>query len=114
MSPLKAANLVIRFLLELCLFAALAYWGTQTGDGVVSVLLSIGAPVLAAVVWGSFVSVKAPMRLKGFWWFAIQALLFGAAVAALASLGHPVLAALFALAVGVNLAVLYAFYSTPT
>lgn len=114
MSPLKAANLTIRFLLELCLLAALAYWGTQTGEGIVSVLLSIAAPILAAVAWGTFVSVKAPRRLKGFWWFAIQVVLFGAAVAALISLGQPVLGILFVVAVGLNLAILYVYYSTPT
>jgi quinol-cytochrome oxidoreductase complex cytochrome b subunit len=113
-SPVLAANLTIRFLLELCLLAALAYWGTQTGEGFVSVLLSIAAPVLAAWVWGTFVAAKAPRRLKGFWWFAIQAVLFGAAVVALASLDHTVLAAAFALAVALNLALLYAFYSTPS
>ena len=114
MSPLKAANLTARFLLELCLLAVLAYWGTQTGEGIVSVLLSIGAPILAAVVWGTFVSVKAPKRLKGFWWFAVQVVLFGAALAALVSLGHPVLGILFGVTVALNLAVLYVYYSTPT
>lgn len=114
MSQVKAANLALRFLLELCLFAALAYWGTQTAAGVVGVLLSIGAPVLAAVVWGSFISVKAPMRLRGPWWIAVQIVLFGAAVAALISVDHPVLAALFGVAVVINLGLLYVFYSTPT
>jgi hypothetical protein len=113
-SPLKAANLTIRFLLELCLLAALAYWGTQTGEGIVSVLLSIAAPILAAVVWGTFVSVKAPRRLKGFWWVAIQVVLFGAAVAALVSVGQAVLGIVFGVAVVLNLAILYVYYSTPT
>lgn len=46
---MKAANLGVRFLLELCALTALAVWGWQVSDRVVvSVLLAIAAPLLAA------------------------------------------------------------------
>jgi phenylalanyl-tRNA synthetase beta chain len=49
-SILKGANLVLRFLLELCALAALCYWGFKTGSVTLSkVGLGIGAPLLAAV-----------------------------------------------------------------
>ena len=51
---MKELNLGVRFLLELCLLAALAYAGLQ-----VSVVLAVAAPLAAAVVWGLFVSPKA-------------------------------------------------------
>ena len=106
MTALKAANLTLRFLLELCLLAALAYWGTQTSHGVVSVLLAIAAPALAAVVWGAFVAPKATWRLHGVAWLAVQFVLFGAGVAALIGTGHPVLGGMLGGGAAGNLAVL--------
>jgi Protein of unknown function (DUF2568) len=105
---LGAANLALRFLLELSLLAALAYWGTQTGHGVVSVLLAIAASAAAAAVWGSFVAPKARWRLHGIAWVALQFVLFGAGVAALIGTGHPVLGGMLGGAAAGNLAVLRA------
>ena len=48
---LTAANLALRFFLELAALAALAYWGFHTGRSVLAdVVLGLGAPLLAAVV----------------------------------------------------------------
>ena len=113
MTPVKAANLTLRFLLELCMLAALAYWGTQRGEGAVTVLLSIAAPVAAAFLWGTFISVKAPKRLEGSRWLALQVVLFGAAAVALGSLGHLVLGTLLFVGFALNLAILHAYYSRP-
>jgi len=47
-SILKGANLVLRFLLELCALAALCYWGFKTGTGPISkAVLGIGVPLAA-------------------------------------------------------------------
>src|SRR5689334_23481657 len=65
MNTLHAANLGLRFLLELCMLAALGYWGFQAGDGpVLKIVLGLGAPLLAAVVWGLFIAPRAirPVR----------------------------------------------------
>jgi hypothetical protein len=35
------------------MLAALAYWGFAVGDGVGAWVLGIGAPLLAAIVWGA-------------------------------------------------------------
>jgi hypothetical protein len=64
MSILKGANLALRFLLELCALATLCYWGFKTGTGPISkVVLGIGAPLAAAVLWGTFVAPAAPVSV---------------------------------------------------
>ncbi len=58
---IKGANLALRFLLELCALGLLSYWGFKTGGGLIAkILLGICAPLMAAVVWGVFVSPQAP------------------------------------------------------
>ena len=53
---IKGANLLLRFLLELCALGALGYWGFKTGSGLVAKIgLGIGAPLVVAVVWAMFV-----------------------------------------------------------
>lgn len=96
---MKEANLALRFLLELCLLAALAYVGLQ-----VSVVLAALAPLVAAIVWGLFVSPKARFPVSPALWLAVQAVLFGAAVVGLIAVGSVVLGLVFGLAVLVNLA----------
>jgi uncharacterized protein DUF2568 len=95
MRALGGALLAVRFVLELAALAALAYWGFSEFDGVLSVLLGVGAPLTAAVIWGLLVSPKArygsPARQ------AIgEAVVFGAAVIALLDSDQPVLAIVFA------------------
>jgi hypothetical protein len=51
---LRAANLALRFALELATLVALAYWGFQAGGStLVHVLLGLGAPLGAALAWVS-------------------------------------------------------------
>jgi Protein of unknown function (DUF2568) len=91
-SGLRGVTLTVRFLCELAMLAALAYWGFTVGRGVGAWVLGLGAPLLAAVVWGAFVAPRArwpvpiPVRV------AIELVLFGAAAGALAVAGQPVLA----------------------
>ncbi len=62
----KGANLALRFLLELCALVALGYWGFKTGGTLMAKIgLVIGAPLVVAVVWGTFVSPRAPVQLPG-------------------------------------------------
>src|SRR5258706_4542265 len=57
---LFAANEALAFLLELAALAALAAWGFAVGDGgLAKAALAIGAPLLAAVVWGLFAAPRA-------------------------------------------------------
>lgn len=96
---MKELNLGVRFLLELCLLVALAYAGLQ-----VNVVLAIVAPLVAAVIWGLFVSPKARVPLPTTAWVGVQVVLFGAAVVGLIAAGNTVLGVLFGVAVAINLA----------
>jgi hypothetical protein len=92
----QAVALAVRFGLELCALAALGWWGFSVGDGVVSYVLGLGAPLAAAVVWGVLAAPKGrfegrdPQRLAG------EIVVFGAAILALAGLGRWWFAAAFA------------------
>lgn len=97
MEIVHALNLGARFLLELCALAALGYWGLRTGqNGLTKALLGLGAPLLAAVVWGTFVAPKASVSLPGALRLGLECLVFAAAVAALLAVGKPALAGAFA------------------
>ena len=96
---MNAAILGARFLLELCLLAALAYAGLQ-----VNVAAAILAPLAAAVVWGLFVSPKARFPPGTVAWVGIQVVLFGAAAAGLVASGSVVLGIVFFVAFAVDLA----------
>lgn len=88
---LGAAALTVRFLLELAMLVALAWAGWQ-----VNVVLAVAAPAVAAAVWGMFVAPKARYPLPLVQRLGVEAVLFGAAIAALALAGHPWLALAFA------------------
>jgi membrane protein YdbS with pleckstrin-like domain len=98
-------NDLLAFLLELAALAGLCWWGFATGSGVPAVALGVGAPVAAAVVWGLFAAPRARRPLSRGGTLAVKALVFGSAAAAVAAIGHPVLAGVFAVVVVVNLTV---------
>ena len=106
---MKAANLALRFLLELAALGGLAYWGAHTGSGVVKVLLAVAAPLLAAIVWGLFAAPKAARRLPRAPRVAVEAAVFGLAAAGLAVTGQGVVAAVFLAPVVANGALVYAW-----
>jgi hypothetical protein len=80
----------------LAMLAALAYGGFRLGNGVTSWLFGIGAPVIAAVVWGAFIAPKAGRRLSGAARVALELVLFGTAAVLLAAAGQPWLAVVLA------------------
>ena len=86
----------MRFSLELCALAALGYWCFVVGGNqITKVVLGLGSPLLAAVVWGTFVAPKAAIPLSMPLRLLPEALVFGSATAALYGSGHPLLAACF-------------------
>ncbi|MGC9668926.1 YrdB family protein [Planosporangium sp. 12N6] len=98
---MRYANLALRFALELAGLAAFGYWGFVVGGGLgTKLLLGLGAPVVAAVLWGLFASPKAAVALPGPARLGFEVLWFGGAAAALVRTGRPwlavVLAALYA------------------
>src|SRR4029450_8834245 len=79
MRGLRGATLTARFLCELAMLAALAFWGYVVGDGVWAWLLGILAPVVAAVIWGTFVAPRAKVPVPAPVRVAIGLALYGAA-----------------------------------
>jgi hypothetical protein len=105
---IKSVNLALRFLLELCALGALGYWGFKTGSTTLTKIgLGLGVPLVAAVVWGVFVSPNAPVQLPGLLVLIFQVLVFGSAAAGLAATGHRTLAGIFALVVVANTLLMY-------
>jgi hypothetical protein len=110
METIKLANLALRFLLELCALAALAYWGFKTGESVVAKIgLGIGAPLLAAIVWGTFLAPRASIPTPEFLRLTLELVVFGSAAAALYSAGRPTLAWVLILAFVINRVPMYAW-----
>ena len=100
MNAFEYLTLLVRFLLELCLLGALAWWGFETGDSAVAQwLLGLGAPVAAAVVWGLFIAPKARHPVPLAVWIGLQVVLFGAAALGLAAVASTGLAVAFAIVV---------------
>jgi Protein of unknown function (DUF2568) len=104
----KAANAAFRFLLELCALLAIGYWGFASADGVKAVVRGLGVPLLMIAVWGTFGAPGAPLRAAAPMRLALLAVIYGWAVAALASIGQLVLAIALGAAVVVNTVLLYA------
>jgi hypothetical protein len=101
--PAQTANLALRFLLELAALAALAYWGVHAGHSVLAdVVLGFGAPLLAAVVWGTWAAPKSARRLHGTALLVVQLAVLGAGAAALVAAGHPGLGVAMAAVIAVN------------
>jgi hypothetical protein len=107
------ANYGLRFLLEVAALVSLAYWGFHDFGGVGQWLIGLGAPLVAAVVWGRFMSPKAshpvvdPVRLL------IELAVFGAGVAALFAADATVLGVVFAVLVVVHLGLTFALGQRP-
>ena len=55
-------NLMLRFLLELCVLSVAGYWGSTVTKGFTRFLLVLGMPLLLAIVWGTFAVPNDPSR----------------------------------------------------
>lgn len=99
---------IVRFALEIIALVTVAVWGF-TVDAVsgLGIVVGLGAPLLLAVLWGLFVAPRArwfgplPARL------VVEVVVFGAAVWALADLGHPGWAAVLAAVMVVDGAIVH-------
>jgi hypothetical protein len=109
----RIANDVVRFTLELCMLAALAYGGLEAAPGLLGYVLAVALPLAAAVVWGLFIAPKArrptvdPLRI------VLECALFGAAGAMLLAAGQSRLGAVLWLAAAVHLTLTFALGQRP-
>ncbi|MCC6615095.1 MAG: YrdB family protein [Anaerolineae bacterium] len=104
---LKPLNLALRFLLEICLLIALGYWGFSTQSEIVpKILLGIGAPLIAAIVWGVLLAPASNRRLADPLRLLAEIVIFAVGALALAAAGQPRLAVIFAVVALVNMILL--------
>jgi hypothetical protein len=92
---IASVSLALRFLVaELGALAAFVWWGLDRGG--FTIVLGVGAAALVVLLWGAFVGPRAPRRLADPARLGLELVIFAAATAALVDIGHPVLAAVFA------------------
>lgn len=100
-------TLGLRFLLEMAALVAMAYWGWTQHGGLVRFVWMIGLPLGAAIVWGTFISPKAPLTLPGMIQLALELIVFGTGVWAFWSAGQTRVALVFAALVVIHYALAY-------
>jgi hypothetical protein len=105
----KAANLALKFGLELAALAAFAYWGTTVGGAAVSALAAVAAPLAMIVLWGTFAAPNAQHRLSRPIRIPFELAVFALAAGALLATGARVPAAGFAALALLNGALLTRF-----
>ena len=103
MDVLKMLNLAIRFLLELCMYVAVGYWGFKSQSiWVLKILFGIGLPVLMAVLWGTFLAPKATRPLSGASFLILELILFSSGAIALFASGKSTLGWVYIIILAVN------------
>src|SRR5690349_4917818 len=106
---IKNANLALAFFMELSVLVALGYWGFHTGEGMITkIILGIGAPVVAVVIWGLLGAPKSAWQLQGLWYLVLSVVWFGSAALGLFVAGQRNLGIAFALVFVVNQVLAYA------
>lgn len=107
---LKGANLAVAFLLEVVALVAFAFWGWTVGtNDAARLVLVIALPVIAAAVWGAFLSPKPEFQLPAAVVAFAQLAFFVLAVLGLWGSGHRVSALVTAAVLVVNRALLAAW-----
>ena len=103
MTALRAINDAIRFLIELCMLAAFAYWGSRvSGSTAVNVLVAIAAPLAAATVWGIWLAPRSERQLSSSCRLPLELILFGLATVALIAADAGTAAIVFAVVAAIN------------
>ncbi len=95
-------------LVERCVLGALAWWGFAAGSGAVRWVVGLGAPLLVAVVWATFVTPNGALAVEDPRLLLVVAI-FGAGVAAVVGFGGARLALVFGIVGGDHLAFTFLF-----
>ncbi|MFJ8624437.1 YrdB family protein [Kitasatospora sp. NPDC093550] len=108
-TPLTVGNAGLAFGLELAMLAALGYWGFRTGSSLATrLLLGLGAPAVAATVWGLFLAAGGPKyRLPLAAEIVLKLLTLGTAALALYASERTTLAVVYGVLVVVSVALEY-------
>ncbi|WP_329092062.1 YrdB family protein [Streptosporangium sp. NBC_01469] len=108
LSQAKNVNLLVMFLLELGVLAAVGHWGFVVGPNwPLKLLLGLGGPGLFIAIWAVFGAPNNPaIPLTGFARVVLEVLWFGGGATALVMAGHLVPGIAFAAVFVLNNAVL--------
>jgi hypothetical protein len=104
---MRAANDGLRFSLELCALAAVAYWGWSEHGGLWRWVLVVAAPLAVALLWGNTIAPKAKRRVGDPWRLVVELVVFGGAFAALLDAGQRALGIVLGAAVALHLALTF-------
>ena len=100
---LHALNEGLAFLFEIVALIAISWWGFHIGDNTADhVLLGVGAPLLAIVLWGLFAAPRSAVRTPMIGVLSVKVVVFGAAAFAVWFSGLHLLAVIFAVLVAIN------------
>ncbi|MEU5988250.1 YrdB family protein [Spirillospora sp. NPDC047418] len=103
--PLHVLNEGLAFVLEVAAIVALAWWGFTTGGNImVNIILGVGAPVAAMVLWGLFAAPRARFKVALPLVLLVKAVVFGAGALAFYGVDHAALALGFAVVAVLNTA----------
>lgn len=104
-------NLAVRFLLEIAALIALGYWGWTTQEGILRPALTVGLPLAAAFLWGTFRVPGDPgqarVAVPGIVRLLLEAALFISAAALLAAANQPAAAVVLGLIAAAHYVVSY-------
>jgi hypothetical protein len=109
MAGLKAANLGLKFLLELVAIAAFTYWGASHSPVVLAVILAIAVPAGFVAAWGTWAAPRSARRLPRQTRVPFELGCFTLAAVALIAAGATAAGIAFAVVAAVNAVLLAAF-----
>ena len=89
-------NDILRFVLELFAIVSLGIWGFVVWPLPWNIVIGIGAPVIAILLWALFRSPKAVLRVDPFVKAIVEIVVMGAAAFSWWDLGQPIVAVVFA------------------
>ena len=89
-------NDVLRFLIEIFAIISLGIWGFVAWPFGWNIVIGIGAPVIAILLWGLFRSPKAVLHIDPFGKAIVEIIVMAAAAYAWWDLGQPVVTVIFA------------------
>ena len=102
-------NLILRFLLEIIALFSLGIWGWKQNENSIGLVLAIGLPFMAAIIWGVFAvpndpsrSGSAPIITTGIIRLIIEFVIFGFAIWSLKDLGWSKTSIIFGMVVLVH------------
>ncbi|MFP3466188.1 YrdB family protein [Leifsonia sp. SIMBA_070] len=95
-------NDVLRFVLELFAIVSLALWGFLAWPLPWNIVVGIGAPVIAILLWALFRSPRAVLHVDAFVKAIVEVVVMASAAFGWWDLGQPVVAVVFAVVATVS------------